>query len=205
MSGQKSTVLSCIKIKIREGILMVNSKSTIATYLRGGWCEERSEAMAGGGRHYDVIQAQHLWRLLLPARGPPAVVGRLVGIAADDTEDRRELPDRRATRVPFHGGAVVERQLVAAAADAAAAEPLVEVAAGAEEAVAAVEGGGGRGAAGGAERRAGVARGHRVGGVDVAVARQAQPRRVGAAVHHRRQAAAEVTAPRRRRDAAIHS
>lgn len=71
-------------------------------------------------------------------------------------------------------------------------------------------GGGGLGEAGGAERSAGVAAGERVGGVNEAVAGEAEERGVGAAVEHRGAGGAVVAAAprssgevRRRREAAV--
>jgi hypothetical protein len=78
-------------------------------------------------------------------------------------EDRCEVADRGAPGVPLHRGAVLE---VAVPAE----EP----------------------ARGGAERGPGVAGAHRVGAVDVAVAREAEPGGVGAAVDDGRHAGAEV-------------
>ena len=147
--------------------------------------------MAGGGGHDHVLQAQHLG--LLPGGPPPVPVpGRL--LAPADAEDRGELRDGGAAGVAFHRATIVERPRVAVPLAL-----LLEVAVGAEEAGGAAAERGRGGTARGAERRPGVAAGHRVGAVDVAVARQAEPGGVGPAVHHRRQACAEVARRRRHR------
>lgn len=146
--------------------------------------------MARGGGHDEILQAQHLG--LLPDVPPGTVFGgRLV--EEGHGEERRELGRRRAPGVGLHSAAVVERRVPAAV-------PVPpEVAVGTEEG-----GGGGaaedgpRGAAVGAERGARVAGADPVGAVHEAVARQAEPGGVGAAVHRRRRAVAIVTAGRLR-------
>uniref|UniRef100_A0A0A9CY92 Uncharacterized protein n=1 Tax=Arundo donax TaxID=35708 RepID=A0A0A9CY92_ARUDO len=148
--------------------------------------------MARGGGHDHVLQPEHLG--LLPG-GPPPVAGGL--LAPADAEDHGELTDRRAPGVPFNRGTVMERLLLRLAVLVV----LVEVAVAAKEAAAprATAERGGGGAARRAERGAGVAGGHRVGAVDVAVARQAEPGGVGPAVDRRWQAGAEVARGQRRR------
>ena len=147
--------------------------------------------MAGSGGHDQILQAEHL--RLLPDVPPTTVFGgRLV--EEGHPEKRRELGRRRAPGVGLHRAAVVERRL------AAAAVPVPpKVAVGAEEGRgggAAEDGPGG--AAVGAERGAGVAGADPVGAVHVAVARQAEPGGVGAAVDRRRRGAAVVAARRLR-------
>jgi hypothetical protein len=131
------------------------------------------------------------------AAGAPALQAERLGLLprGAGAQDGREIGDRGAPGVPFHRATVV-----ATTVGGATAVPLVlllpQAAAGAEEAAA--RGGSGSGcAAPGAERRPGVASGHGVGAVHVAVARQAQPRGVGPAVHHRRHARAGVARRRR--------
>uniref|UniRef100_A0A804MTU4 Uncharacterized protein n=1 Tax=Zea mays TaxID=4577 RepID=A0A804MTU4_MAIZE len=172
-----------------------------APYLWGRRCEERMEAMTRCGRNDHVLQAHHLG--LLPG-GPPTDVParrRRLLVVPGDAEDGRELGDRRAPGVLFHRVmVVVERPRVPVLLPLLLVLLLQAVAVGADEAAAAAaggrDGGGGGCAAPGAERRPGVAGGHRVGAVHVAVARQAQPRGVGPAVHHGRQAHAVVASRR---------
>jgi hypothetical protein len=142
-------------------------------YLWGRWRgDEGMEAMArGGGRGHDhVLETEHLLRLLPAGGGGPP----------PDAEDRCKVADRGAPGVPLHRGAVVDGRRAVAFALLEAAVPAEEPARGAAE----------RG--GGAERDPGVAGGHRVGAVDVAVAREAEPGGVGAAVDDGRHAGAEV-------------
>jgi hypothetical protein len=138
------------------------------------------EAMArGGGRGHDhVLETEHLLRLLPAGGGGPPPVARRV--LAPDAEDRCKVADRGAPGVPLHRGAVVDGRRAVAFALLEAAVPAEEPARGAAE----------RG--GGAERDPGVAGGHRVGAVDVAVAREAEPGGVGAAVDDGRHAGAEA-------------
>uniref|UniRef100_A0A0A9BXR7 Uncharacterized protein n=1 Tax=Arundo donax TaxID=35708 RepID=A0A0A9BXR7_ARUDO len=145
--------------------------------------------MARSGGHDHVVKAEHL--VLLPGE-PPPIAGRL--LAPADTEDHGELADRGAPGVPFHRGTVMERLRLARRAVPVV---LVEVAVGAEEAAPrATEERGRGGAARGAERGAGMAGGDRVGAVDVAVTRQAEPGGVGPAVDHGGLAGAEVARDR---------
>lgn len=138
--------------------------------------------MAGGGRDDEILEAEHLG--LLPDGPPPTVVAprrrgrrrRLVGVG--DPEERGEVERGGAPGVRVHRGAVVERRRRVALP--AVAVPG-EVAVGAEEAARAPAEDGPRGGARGAERRARVAGAHPVGAVHVAVAWQAEPRRVGPA------------------------
>ena len=147
--------------------------------------------MAGSGGHDQILQAEHL--RLLPDVPPTTVFGgRLV--EEGHPEERGELGRRGAPGVGLHRAAVVERRL------AAAAVPVPpKVAVGAEEG----RGGGVAedgpgGTAIGTERGAGVAGADPVGAVHVAVARQAEPGGVGAAVDRRRRGAAVVAARRLR-------
>lgn len=149
--------------------------------------------MARGGGHDEILQTQHLG--LLPDVPPGTIFGgRLV--EEGHREERGEVARRRAPGIGLHGAAVVERRVTAIPVPP-------EVAVGAEE-------GGGRGAAedgpggaaAGAERGAGVAGADPVGAVHEAVARQAEPCGVGAAVDRRRRGPA-VVAGRRLRAGAV--
>ena len=151
--------------------------------------------MARSGGHDEILQAEHLG--LLPD-GPPTVVG-FAGrglVEVGDPEKSGEVVRRGSSRVPLDCAAVVQRQL------GVPAPP--EVAVGAEEFGTGVAEDGPGCAACGAERGAQVAGADRVGGVHVAVARQAEPGAVGPAVHHRLWAAAVVAGYRVGRELLLH-
>lgn len=150
--------------------------------------------MTRGGGHDEILQTQHLG--LLPDVPPGTIFGgRLV--EEGHREERSEVARRRAPGIGLHGAAVVERRVTAIPVPP-------EVAVGAEE-------GGGRGAAedgpggaaAGTERGAGVAGADPVGAVHEAVARQAEPCGVGAAVDRRHRGPAVVAGRRLRAGAGL--
>lgn len=143
--------------------------------------------------HDDVLQTEHL-RLLPDVPPPVGAVGAGRLVEEGHPEQRRELARRRAPRVRLHGAPVVQRHRLAAVPP--------EVAVGTEEDAPRAGGAGAaedgpRGAAVRAERRARVAGADAVRAVHVAVARQAQPGGVRAAVDRRRRGPAAVVAGHR--------